>query len=138
MQLMEQLKVIEENARTNKSTDLRVAPDDMKIGQWIRQGDVYVQRIAKPKSFSTTYEQVNEYQLAPGNTRGSRHVASEGYKVYVRKDNKDPLVGPVIICNERSNIGHPEHAHFSLPGKNAYQVTYQKDWQAEQRARVRD
>lgn len=136
VKLAEQLEKIRVNARDNKNTDLRVV-SKMEIGKHIRQGDVYVKRVSKPKDMKA-FEEINDRQLAPGNTRGSRHIVTSDCTVYRFKNGRDALQGPLLHAENDLMIEHPEHAHFKLPGNSWYQVTYQKDERAEERRRVQD
>lgn len=101
--------------------------------QWIRQGDINVQRVADdaPRGKPTT-----ERQLAPGTSKGSRHTVSGEVRVF-EPAVADPLTGPIIESDERFVVEHPEHANVSLPS-GTYAVTYQRDFAQEERARVQD
>ena len=106
----------------------------------VRQGDIYVHNhtgelpLSKPKL-------VASYQLAVGSSKGSRHVAvaDEGGKLEVwdAPEGSSALLGPVVRSDKRFTVEHPEHAHISLPS-GCYQVTYQRDFEAEEIARVAD
>ena len=102
-------------------------------GEAIRQGDLYLISIppyANPGKGSGTR------QLAPGETQGSRHIV-EGDVDVITVTTKDPLIGPVVVGKSRFTLTHPEHAHFSMPA-GCYQVRYQRDYAAEEVARMRD
>jgi hypothetical protein len=109
--------------------------ESLKVGQGIRQGDIYIRRVRKADVPST--KPYGTTQLAPGNTQGSRHVVQGDVELRKPSDEKDPLQGPFILAEERFEIVHPEHAHFSLP-PGAYQATYQRDYAKEEVARVQD
>lgn len=105
----------------------------MSVGEWARQGDVYVERLAdnsKPIGKRTTNR-----QAAPGNTQGSRHMI-EG-DVVVRETSGDPLRGPVVVAKGDWWLRHPEHAHMQF-GAGVYQVRFQRDFAREERAAVQD
>ena len=109
----------------------------MTIGQVVRQGDIYLHRVAAehPRGEAT-----QNRQLAIGTTRGSRHVAEAPAEVYVGTTRPEycderTLLGPVVVSRERIVVTHPEHAHYSLPA-GTYQVTHQTD--ARTLARVQD
>jgi len=63
-------------------------PEAANIGDAVRQGDVYIQLIEPVTSPPVFYTRLNKpefpIQLAPGTTKGSRHMleASEGVEVY--------------------------------------------------------
>lgn len=109
--------------------------EKIKVGEAIRQGDVYLIRIQrKPEGFTA---KTNNRQLAPGTTQGSRHVLAAGPTIYAKPKDADVLVGPVIVSKERFLLEHPEHAHFSLPA-GTYQCRYQQEWSEVERRAVRD
>lgn len=72
-------------------------------------------------------------QLAPGNTRGSRHIIREDciplVKMYdlVKRDDHtiDALRGMVMECSAPVTIIHPEHGAVTLPA-GQYMVGYQR------------
>lgn len=100
------------------------------------QGDIYVQRVAEdwPRG-----KPISERQLAPGNTKGSRHVvrAGEGVELFESGVTQAPLIGPVAVAPGRWHIDHPEHGTWSLPG-GTYRVGYQRDFEREEISRVAD
>lgn len=94
----------------------------MQIGDVARQGDIYIERV------DDGYErggEIADRQLAPGNSKGSRHVVCDGPQVFEARST-DPLHGPVIVAKERFTVAHPEHADVSLPS-GTYRVGYQLD-----------
>lgn len=117
-----------------KNTDAVRYLESIAVGKAIRQGDLYVRRIASLPD--VTGETTTDRQLAPGNTRGSRHML-EGDAEVVRPAGKEPLRGPYFVAKARVRITHPEHAHFSLP-PGTYEVIFQRDFDREQIARVMD
>lgn len=128
--------VIAYGQRASQEVRRREAPFD--IGQWARQGDVYLIAIkAKPKGAKAVAHQA-EIQLALGQTMGSRHMLrmSEGVTLY-RVVAPGPLDGGTIVAKGRCYINHPEHAHMDLP-PGIYAVTYQRDLSAEEIRAVRD
>jgi hypothetical protein len=113
--------------------------DSVEVGQHVRQGDVYIQRVAAPAAWKETKNR----QLAPGTTMGSRHTVDESVKVLANPagakverttDNRFPFRcnGPQIVSEDRFTVSHPEHADFSLPA-GTYQVSFQCDPQSMQR-----
>jgi len=98
----------------------------MSPGQVVRQGDIYIHRVADSHAHGPM---AATRQLALGETMGSRHLALAPSKVYV--GTKPPewcqastFLGPLIVSKDRFVVGHPEHAHISLPG-GRYQITHQ-------------
>lgn len=133
MNAQELLAKIETNAvkvaKSKKGPSMRMARTMEVGGPAIRQGDIYVWRIDGVPNGATARE---DRQLALGNTKGSRHVALPGPKLYDLPLNKrHMLLGPVVKAPARWEITHPEHAHYSLPS-GVYQVGYQLDQRTRQ------
>ena len=104
----------------------------IQIGEGVRQGDLYLFRVEPRIERGTKTGR----QLAPGNTQGSRHVAAgRGVEVYAVPGG--PLDGPVVVADRRWRLEHPEHADIDMPS-GTYQVSYQRDFAAEQIRRVAD
>jgi hypothetical protein len=63
-------------------------PEAASLGDTVRQGDVYIQKIADVTATPVFYRKLDNpkfpYQLAPGNTKGSRHMLehADGVTVY--------------------------------------------------------
>lgn len=125
-------EVKEEVARV---TDTRVREvESMKIGDVVRQGDIYITRVAKNHKHGGLTE---NRQLAMGNSKGSRHMADENFTIF--KGTTLPagfmdgtFLGPFIETEVRANIMHPEHSWVSLPA-GCYQITHQTDLKTRQR-----
>lgn len=122
-------------AKSKPSKKVRVLRE-LKIGQAIQQGDVYLHRV--PDDFPHA-EQIGEesVQVALGTSNGARHMAEGEVKVF--KGVKLPdgvkapmdvqaaeIIGPLVIASKTWTLSHTEHPHHRLP-KGAYQVTYQYD-----------
>lgn len=125
-------------AEATESTELQDTRflDTIKVGEFVRQGDLYIERIeSAPEGCKPSQDK----QLAPGTTQGSRHVV-EGAEVFrhpkqgqiERRGEKHYCYGPVIECKDFATITHPEHAHISLPA-GIYQISYQVDTQQMRR-----
>lgn len=148
-------EIIEKNAKA-ASQEKRVI-ETIKVGQAIRQGDIYMVRLddkgvteikMNDGSLVVNVDEIRKKgvkadtrQLAPGESKGSRHIIGEGPTIY--KSNavvptrfggqaSVDLIGPVVVAGDRFELTHPEHAHFSLPA-GVYQVFYQGDWQGVMR-----
>lgn len=133
MQAIEIHKEIE--TRANKQIHNLVKVESMKIGQWVRQGDIYVTMI---ESITGKLE-LKSRQLVIGQTKGSRHIVVDSpnvkiWKGYVGSDKPEFMKGDQIEAKTGFVISHPEHAHISLPCGN-YQVTYQMDWKQQDRTK---
>lgn len=102
-------------------------------GDEIRQGDVYLYPIAPEPDHGPELE---TRQLAPGRTRGSRHIV-DGTGRLLERVSEDALDGPFLHAAKRVTITHPEHAHVSLPA-GWYEVRYQRDFSVRGVRRVWD
>lgn len=127
------ITAIQQDAQQHAAPDLRMVRT-IDVGQHVRQGDVYIERIAPDAAHGAS---ITDRQLAPGTTKGSRHCVDGDVRLFAPSGEVDPLTGPIIDASERFTVTHPEHAHISLPS-GRYAVTYQRDYAAEERTRVRD
>lgn len=109
---------------------------NMKNGEAVRQGDIYVTRLARIPAKKG--RRLASRQLAPGNSQGSRHCAEgEEVALFAPAAGATDLTGPLIVAKKGFRITHPEHAHFEMPA-GIYQVTYQRDFSREGLFRVED
>lgn len=99
----------------------------MDVGEVIRQGDIYITRVDTNHPRGKV---IQERQLAPGNSQGSRHVLEGDVDVYAPVGT-NPLMGPVFIVRGEARVPHPEHAHVVIRQVGTFQVTYQRDLAAE-------
>jgi hypothetical protein len=84
-------------------------------------------------------------QLAPGQSRGSRHVIlyehMEHVEFYrrgaVRSGINADILGPVLFCKQNTIITHPEHKWLLLPA-GVWGVTYQQAMMGEKAGRAID
>jgi len=107
----------------------------IEIGQYVRQGDVYIRRIEN----ITGTKKIKNRQLAPGITKGSRHIIDDSVNLFKGFISNNPdipnfIKGPQIEAKKSFTVNHPEHANFILPAGN-YQVSYQNDWMRQERVR---
>lgn len=110
----------------------------MSVGDYHRQGDVYIQKIAKPKAVDLK-EITVRVQIAPGSTQGSRHCISGATLRHMRmyeKPGANPLEGPIIEAFNPVEIEHPEHGAVTIP-PGWYAVTFQRQL-AQELQRVAD
>lgn len=130
---------IKQSARSMQ--EVRVV--SLKIGEVARQGDIYLERV---KSIEVIGKPIESRQLAPGTTKGSRHIVAESDGVTIWKS--DPTlngkaafqVGPAIECRAGSDliVTHPEHAWIKISADNVmqfFQVFFQADYARKERAR---
>ena len=98
----------------------------MSPGDWHAQGDVMFLRIEAVPENAVPCE--TRAQLAPGKTRGRRHVIADAdlpkVKFYPVR-GADELTGPVLDVSEKVEVTHPDHGHVVLP-KGVHQVRYQR------------
>ena len=131
MDTLQTFQKIETAAKGNQPK-LRLITE-MSVGEAIRQGDLYLERIAKlPKDVTATTNR----QLAIGETQGSRHVATGPVEIFNLKKNDNPLAGPVISAKDAWTLTHPEHGHFTLPA-GCYRTAYQRDYARERADEIR-
>ena len=129
----------------------------MKPFSHVRQGDVYLVLLpsldSREKLAGRIKELVPDFfitelgnrsdnlQLAPGETRGSRHMVSakdaKVVDIYSPKRGAHACEGPVVVANGRWTLEHPEHANVSMPD-GTFQVLYQRDVSFEEARRVAD
>ena len=79
-----------------KNDELQHFPAAANIGDCVRQGDIYIQLIAPFADGPELYKKLEtpELQLAPGNTKGSRHrlASADGVTMYVPMTSDKELV----------------------------------------------
>lgn len=125
------LSIIEKQSEKH-SNDERFVRTIQK-NQVVRQGDIYLLVVEANHSKG---KKIKDRQLAPGNTKGSRHIVEGKVKLYegniVDDEFGSALTGPVIVADERFTVTHPEHADVSLPS-GTYQVGYQADPRTRER-----
>lgn len=102
---------------------------------YVRQGDVYIWLRSKLPNGAKPVKAVS--QLAPGETKGSRHCLDslDGVDMFATSD-ADALQGPFIRLACERVVEHPEHGNWRLPA-GLYEITYQRAF-AEELRRVRD
>lgn len=118
-----------------KKQDVRRV-ESMEKGDVVRQGDVYLVRIEDGAGVGA--ERKNN-QLAPGVSKGSRHILSGPATTYEPVGvpsgcgiSDTALLGPVVVASDRVVVTHPEHAHIDLPA-GKYQCLYQMDARTQRR-----
>lgn len=113
----------------------------LKIGEVARQGDIYLERVS---AIQGRGKQIASRQLAPGTSKGSRHIVAESEAVTIWESKPDLngkaafQVGPAIECKGDLTITHPEHAWIKIAVGNVtqfFQVIFQADYARKERAR---
>lgn len=129
--------------RVSDAAKRKMKPDavfhaTMTVGDYHRQGDVYVQKISPPDRTSLSEISVR-VQIAPGTTQGSRHCITGTTLRHVRmyeKSDATALDGPIIEAFNPVEIDHPEHGSLTVP-PGWYAITFQRQ-HAEELRRVAD
>lgn len=112
----------------------------MKVGEVVRQGDIYIERVP---SIRGQGKAVESRQLAPGTSKGSRHILAESAAVKLFEAQPELesragfQVGPAIEALGDVTVTHPEHAWIKIVGdkmKRCYQVWFQADFARKERA----
>lgn len=112
--------------RSSESVKKHLVVKSIEVGQHVRQGDIYIRKI----DAVTSNVKIKTKQLAPGNSKGSRHIVDDHVKLYhgyCGEEIQEFLKGPQISSETDFVVNHPEHANVTMPA-GAYQVTYQTDF----------
>lgn len=135
MKATELIGQISKTAESVKSDKAHAIPF-MDPGDELRQGDLYVTRIAEVPAGAVKVERPDK-QLAPGTTQGSRHClrSLKSVTLYCIAQ-PGPLDGPVIEARRAFWVDHPEHGNRQLPA-GVYAITYQRAF-ADELRRVQD
>jgi len=101
-------------------------------GDCWRQGDLQIRFLGEQKPKESLSEVERPSQLAPGTTKGSRHIllADDSIKAY-ELGNPSPLEGPVLHCPDGLTVEHPEHGNITMKEPGWYAVTYQRAFAEE-------
>lgn len=122
---------VTEGAR--KSSKERRVLRALKVGQVVRQGDIYLHRVPDDHPHG---QELETRQLAEGTTQGARHLVESGARIYEGTTTPPgcdvPFLGPLVRARTRLLVSHPEHAEMDLP-RGTYQVTHQQDLLTMQR-----
>lgn len=140
--ILETLDRVSTSARTGANPETRVVRNETELGfgEYIRQGDVYIQRLPLNTELPGTSEskRENPAQLAPGNTVGSRHILRSVPEVKILdRVGQGELAGPVFYAPNGFYLEHPKHADVdcSLPG--CYEVSFPVDKHADELGEIR-
>ena len=134
MNALEVLKKVQ-SSEVIISDETQRFPEAACDGDGMRQGDVYIWKRDKLPANASAAKCV--LQLAPGTTKGSRHIldSSEGVSMFA-VDDADALQGPWLKLDCERTATHPEHGDIVLPA-GCYEITYQRAY-ADELRRVRD
>ena len=118
------------------SKSVRIVKAWTKLGQYPRQGDVYL--VHADDKTAIVGKKLASRQLALGQSAGSRHIAEGDCALYEAKQvNREALsirpqaiIFGIVKALKRFIVTHPEHAHDDLPA-GTYVVVHQRDWQTQ-------
>lgn len=117
-------------------------PEAMAPGDMLPQGDIgllLLEFTEVPASWAEfEWPKEGDMQLAPGNTKGSRHTIPRKYASCVRLfriNDGDPLSDMGLLASGTFDLEHPEHADHLGYSAGVYRVRHQQN---EQRMRVVD
>lgn len=109
-----------------------------EIGKYAAQGDVNFIFLPKVPKGAVKAEPIS--QLAPGNTRGSRHcirLTDMKHVQFFKLRHPNPLQGLILVFNKETTIEHPEHGDHVYPAGTIVAVTYQRRY-ADELRRIED
>ncbi len=114
-------------------------------GDAVWQGDLAIEVVADDE-MPLNYAEVErptdaDRQLVPGNTRGAKHCLDSLSGVRVFRPKSWPNVtrtGPLLRLSEERTILHPVHGPVTVPAGMSVLCSYQREWDAEQRAERRN
>ena len=118
----------------------------LSLGDCLPQGDVYlhVADDSIPKGFYEATGDDFSLQMAPGTTRGSRHIldSRDGVRQFLPKGwgpDYTGLIGPKLFMTKERVLNHPKHGPVTFEAGMVIQSTYQRDLDKENaQKRVRD
>ena len=135
--IKEATKLLEASALECIDNGAAVNVPAMQPGMVQCQGDVGVMCLESLPDASRKCEWPIGGQVAPGNTKGSRHIVPEEYKAVVQfyevRDG-DPLSDFAVEASGPWTLTHPEHGDCTFQA-GVYRLLHQQN---EQRERVRD
>jgi hypothetical protein len=108
------------------------------VGQYIPQGDVNLLVVSAIPTGMRRVEKPDR-QLAPGNTRGSRHCIAEAHMAHVEFyewTDPNPLEGPGLKFLQDTLIEHPEHGDQLWPAGTIVMVGYQRQGGSANKDRI--
>ena len=130
-----------------KSTARALAsPHEFMKKYHYRQGDVFIERIAKIPTAATKQEQSTRIILAHGEATGHHHTletadpADWWKKGELSTTNEKPttLAGELFVSLPSGGVvTHPEHSEIKLPGGH-YRITRQREYSPEAIRNVAD
>jgi len=108
----------------------------MYPGDAFRQGDIFIVMLESLPEAATKMDAPEGRQVAPGNTRGSRHcVEATDDVTFYRVFDGDDLSDTIVDASSAGfTLRHPEHADVTVPC-GTYRIVHQQN---ERNERVLD
>ena len=130
-------EILNHGLENSLKSDVYVIPDNLPAGKWVAQGDLNFTVIDEIPSDAELIEKPS-LQLAPGNSKGSRHCLDSLANVKVYKvSSSNPLFGYYLEFGAgATTVTHPEHKHQVWKNNTVF-VTYQRQ-HAEELKRIED
>ena len=113
---------------------------DMSVGDMYAQGDIGLQLVDRlPDGAKVRKVPKGDYQIAPGNTKGSRHIipARCMADVTVYDVQVDDLCDTALVTQAPIDLLHPEHGDHLGYAAGIYLVRHEQNEQ-RQRSNLRD
>lgn len=107
------------------------------VGEWVRQGDVYLRIVDKIPEGAREIQDFNG-QLAPGDTRGSRHCVDPKKVKAFALPNARIEDGSILQVLDNDEVTHPDHGHVALEKGLCIAVSFQVNEFQKQKQRVKD
>lgn len=129
------LEKVTSSAEAIRNDETQRFPEAASPGDCWRQGDVYITLLdGVPQG--AKQDAKPDPQLAPGTTKGSRHILDslDGVTCY-QLHNATVLEGPVLDVTKEREVTHPEHGNVILP-PGVYGITYQRAYAEELRRQL--
>lgn len=135
-EVIKQVKIVKNSVKSPKPDPWRLSSVNRE-GEWGRQGDIYVELIAKPEVDLVPAEKFTG-QVAIGSSRGSRHCVNPLHVTAFVNPDKDISAGPILFIREDTEITHPEHGSVNLERGIWVRIFYQVNEFDKVRSRVID
>jgi len=138
MKIQEAIRQVQESGKTcaNHERITEIIEAVWTPNACLRQGDVVLHQM-EPTELQGL-KPTKERQLAPGTSKGSRHILEGDVNVFAYAGT-DPLEGPRFLVGPGgATVTHPEHRHYMFHAGACGRVRYEQDLDAAERARQDD
>jgi len=131
------LEEIQNSVNQVKTDNTKIFPIAATPGDYVRQGDLYITLLEKIPQ-DVKLDDSPQAQLAPGASKGSRHILDslDGVKIF-KRSSASALQGPILSLSQSRTVTHPEHGDIELFEGGCFEITYQRQ-HAEELRRARD